>query len=100
MQMSKRKHPGFFLLVLLTLVLVPPLLALAQNEPRQPVPATSQPPQKPQEAEADRPGGPQDAQQGSEQAAPGTGLTAKPLKEFTPTDKIGADSAVSFPVDI
>ena len=26
--------------------------------------------------------------------------TAKPLKQFKPTDKIGADSAVSFPVDI
>ena len=26
--------------------------------------------------------------------------TAKPIKQFKPTDKIGADSAVSFPVDI
>ena len=26
--------------------------------------------------------------------------TAKPVKQFKPTDKIGADSAVSFPVDI
>ena len=26
--------------------------------------------------------------------------TAKPVKQFKPTEKIGADSAVSFPVDI
>ena len=30
--------------------------------------------------------------------APPAGV--KPLKEFTPTDKIAADSAVSFPIDI
>lgn len=31
---------------------------------------------------------------------PASKKTAKPVKQFKPTDKIGADSAVSFPVDI
>jgi hypothetical protein len=34
------------------------------------------------------------------QAKPVKGRPSKPVKEFKPTDKIDADSAVSFPVDI
>jgi hypothetical protein len=34
------------------------------------------------------------------QTPPSSTPTPKPVKQFKPTDKIGADSAVSFPVDI
>jgi len=34
------------------------------------------------------------------QKPPSPPAIVKPLKEFTPTDKIAADSAVSFPIDI
>ena len=37
---------------------------------------------------------------GSDQAPPQPGKVTEPLKEFKPTDRIEADSAVSFPVDI
>lgn len=36
----------------------------------------------------------------AQQAPPGKAAAAEPLKEFTPSDTIQADSAVSFPIDI
>lgn len=100
MQMSNKNNLLLLVIALLMAVSLPPLLAVAQSEPRQPAPATDQPQLEPQEAETDRPEVPQDIQQATEQPGPASGVTATPLKEFKPTDKIGADSAVSFPVDI
>lgn len=99
MQMSKQKHLALFLLVLLVAVFLPPLLAVAQNDPPsepRPAPVTDQTQQAVSEAEAAQPATPQD----SEKTDPTTGTAVRSLKEFKPTDKIGADSAVSFPVDI
>ena len=39
-------------------------------------------------------------QDGGSAASGASGETAKELEEFIPTEKITADSAVSFPVDI
>ena len=99
MQMSKQKHLPLFLLVLLMAVFLPALLAVAQNEPPaepRPAPLTVQTQQAEPEAETDQPATSQD----SKKTDPATGTAARPLKEFKPTEKIGADSAVSFPVDI
>lgn len=99
MQMSKQKRLLLFLFVLLTAVSLPPLLAVAQDDPPnepQPAPETVGAQQVAPESEASQPATLQDP----EKAEPTTETTARSLKEFTPTDKIGADSAVSFPVDI
>jgi hypothetical protein len=99
MQMSKQKHLALFLFVLLGAVFLPSLLAVAQNDPPaepQPAPVTEQTQQTVPEAESGQPATPQ----GSKKVDPTTGTTARSLKEFKPTEKIGADSAVSFPVDI
>jgi hypothetical protein len=99
MQMSKQKHLALFLFVLLVAVFLPPLLALAQNDPPvepQPAPVTDQTQQVVSEAESGQSATPQD----SKKTDPTTGTAARSLKEFKPTEKIGADSAVSFPVDI
>jgi hypothetical protein len=103
MQMSKQKHLALFLFVLLVAVFLPPLLAVAQDDPPaepQPTPITIQTQPAEPEVETERSGIRQPGQQATEQTDPATGTTARTLKEFKPTDKIGADSAVSFPVDI
>jgi cytoskeletal protein RodZ len=41
-----------------------------------------------------------DAEQAAEKTPPASGAAVTPLKEFKPTEKIDADSAVSFPIDI
>ena len=35
-----------------------------------------------------------------QKSADGTGIQARPVKPFKPSETIGADSAVSFPIDI
>jgi hypothetical protein len=103
MQMSKQKHLALFLFVLLVAVFLPPLLAVAQNDPPgepRPATVTVQTQQAEPEVENERSDIRQNGQQATEQTGPATGITTRPLKEFKPTEKIGADSAVSFPVDI
>ena len=99
MQMSKQKHLMLFLFVLLMAVFLPPLLAVAQNDPPsepRPAPVTDQTQPAVAEEEAGQPATPQDLKK----TDPATKTEARSVKEFKPTDKIGADSAVSFPVDI
>ena len=96
MQMSKQKQLLILITALLLMVSLPPLLAMAQD--RQPTEATEQPQQAPQERSAAGSEDPRNTTPPGEQTE--AGAKATPLKEFTPTDKIGADSAVSFPVDI
>jgi len=103
MQMNKQKHLPLFLFVLLVTALLPPLLVVAQDEPPKqprPAPATDQPQQTLPAAETEQSDIRQSGQQATEQTGPATGTAARPLKDFKPTEKIGADSAVSFPVDI
>ncbi len=99
MQMSKQKRLVLFLFGLLVAVFLPALLAVAQNDPPsepQPAPITDQTQQVVSEVESGQPATPQ----GSKKADPTTGTATRSFKEFKPTDKLGADSAVSFPVDI
>ena len=98
MQMNKQKQSLLLSTALLMVVSLPPLLAMAQD--RQPTESTEQPQQAPQERPTAGSEDPLNTTQPTEQTEPGTGARATPLKEFKPTDKIGADSAVSFPVDI
>jgi len=103
MQMNRQKHLLLFLCVLLLAIFLPPLLAVAQTDPPaepRPAPATDQPQQALPEAQTGQPDMQQNGQQATQPTDPGAGTTAGPLREFKPTDKIGADSAVSFPVDI
>ena len=100
MQMSRRIHLGFSLIVFLVVIGLTSLLAVAQEEASQPAPAKDQPKQEAPEAGADGVEDLQNVQQETDKTEAATGVTAMPLKKFEPTDKIGADSAVSFPVDI
>ena len=99
MQMSKQKRVLLLLFVLQIAVFLPPFLAVAQDDPPsepQAAPVTDQEQQAESETQADQSATPQD----TEKTDPATGAATRSLKEFKPTDKIGADSAVSFPVDI
>jgi hypothetical protein len=81
---------------LLGFALLPIDLAGAENEPvsdKPPVPVVTQPPPGAIEVQSDT-----DAN--AAQKPPVIRATAKPVKEFKPSETIGADSAVSFPVDI
>ena len=97
MLMNKRKYHRLFPLLFLTAVSMAVLAQDTETETAEPaVPSTDQPEQvSPEaaepvsatsEAEANTPA--------AEAASPTT------LKDFKPTDKIEADSAVSFPIDI
>ncbi len=99
MQMSKQKHRSLFMFVLLGAVFLPSLLAVAQNDPQadpRPAPVTDQTQQAVSEVDSDQSATLQD----SKETDPASETMARSVKEFKPTDKIGADSAVSFPVDI
>ena len=104
MQMNNQTHKQWLPTLLATVVLIAaallaPLLAGAeQNPPAETAPAaevrqTQQTPPKPG-AETSK------QQQTGQQSPPDTGIPAKTVKPFNPSETIGADSAVSFPVDI
>ena len=87
-------------LVLLTVALLPKVLAGAADQPvndKPPVPVVTQP--QPGTIEA-----PSDTNAAQKPPVTGTAVRpatmAKPVKGFKPSETIGADSAVSFPVDI
>ena len=83
------------MLCLLLAAVAAPVIALdAGNQDAQPSP-TADPAAKPQAPTAE----PADATpQAGEKTPPAD--AAGPIREFIPTEKIEADSAVSFPVDI
>lgn len=104
MQINHQKQPRSFprtglALALLAAVLLPQAVAGTENEPaEEPRPETEVTQSQPasQEAQTDT-GKPRHA---GEQSPPATGNKAKPVKLFKPSETIGADSAVSFPIDI
>ena len=91
-------------LVLLVTGLLPPLLIGAENDP----PADDQVTVKTEEAQAESSNAETNVQQApqttaqppSATAPSSTSPAAKPLKNFKPSEEIGADGAVSFPIDI
>jgi hypothetical protein len=109
MRMNKQKQvrlaPLIWLaLVLLVTGLLPPLLIGAENDP----PADDQTTTTSEEAQAASPDVETSTQQAPQTTAPLPSTTgpattvpvAKPLKNFKPSEEIGADGAVSFPIDI
>ncbi len=98
MQMNKHRPLRSLLLAipalaLLTTALLPVVLAQTQDQP--PAQAPTTPATGPTTTEP--PGTEADSKQ--QPAAPDS-TTSKPLKSFKPTEKIQADSAVAFPIDI
>jgi hypothetical protein len=106
MQMNNQKYLRLALAVLLAAAFMPTVLTGAENEPQpEPQPETPSVPvagQQQDPAQADTGAGDlqQTSGQTSEQPPPVTAATTPPVRNFKPTEKIGADSAVSFPVDI
>lgn len=97
MQMNKLKQLMLIslpLLALLAVAYLPQDLAAQDKEqpvPARPVPASEESRTAPVEPETDN----------QVQPAPAVPARAtKPIKEFKPSETIGADSAVAFPIDI
>jgi len=98
MQMNKhRQHRLLYwalpALALLAAAFLPAVLAQTQNEPpaqTPTAPATTRAPELPPMVETDN----------SQQTADPNSTRSKPLTTFKPTEKIQADSAVAFPIDI
>jgi hypothetical protein len=98
MQMNKQNRRRLTLasfLAVLVLLIAAVSSSAAENEPpkQQPEPAA----QKPAETSAETTIDPAKTPQ-SGQPAPAAVVT--PIKQFEPSEKIGADSAVAFPIDI
>ena len=104
MQMSNQSHSRrvlpvrIALIIFVTALLVPVLPAAEQNPPVKTSPAeeVSQPQPAPSELETEA----SSRQQADQQSPDKTATPRKPLKPFNPSETIGADSAVSFPIDI
>ena len=109
MRMNKQKQSRlvpliWLVLVLLVTGLLPPLLIGAENDP----PGDDQTTATTEEEKAALPDvetktqqTPQTPTQAPSATGPSTTAPApKPLKNFKPSEEIGADSAVSFPIDI
>ena len=98
MPMNKLTYHRLIPLLLMAVVAMPVLVAGAENQASVPNQAArseeaAQPP--PAAGEVDP-----DTQKAAEEPPPVSGAAARPVKEFKPTEKIQADSAVSFPIDI
>jgi len=97
MQMNKHNRLVLIslpILVLLASLILPPVLAGAENEPPQEAvhaaPATEDVQQTLPDQEIAK----------NKQAEAASKTAARPIKEFKPSETIGADSAVAFPIDI
>jgi hypothetical protein len=97
MQMNKLKQLMLIslpMLILLAVSYLPQDLAAQDNEqpvPANPVPVTEEPRQTPAEPETDS---------GEKPTPTAPARATKPIKNFKPSETIGADSAVAFPIDI
>lgn len=99
MPINRQKYPRLILLSLLTAVSIPVMVAGTENQASATTQAgavTEEPAPTTQEAEEVG----TDPQQAEEKTPPVSGAAVKPVKPFKPTEKIEADSAVSFPIDI
>ena len=104
MQMNKQNRRRLMLalsaaLVLLITAVSPLAMLAAENEPptkQQPEPTV----QKPAETSAETTIDPAKTPQTGQPAPTASGTAVTPIKHFEPSEKIGADSAVAFPIDI
>jgi len=99
MLMNKQKYHRLILLLLLAAFSMPVLTAVTENPASEPT-GTETPSEEPAPTAAQTGDVDQDTQQGEQTSPPVNTSPAKPIKPFNPTEKIQADSAVSFPIDI
>jgi hypothetical protein len=99
MLMNKQKYHRLILLLLLAAFSMPVLTAVTENPASEPT-GTETPSEEPAPTAAQTGDVDQDTQQGEQISPPVNTPLAKPVKPFIPTEKIQADSAVSFPIDI
>ncbi len=96
MPMNKLKYHRMIPLLLLVAVSMAVLAAGADNPAAEPTPAVS-PSENPEQTS---PQADDVVPETLETVEKTPAATPRPIKEFKPTDKIEADSAVSFPIDI
>lgn len=97
MLMNKRKYQRLFPLLLLAAVSMAVLAVGAEQETTKPgTPSTDQPEERSTEAAEAVSESPQPV----EQTPSADAASPRVIREFKPTEKIEADSAVSFPIDI
>lgn len=103
MQMNKQNQRLLMLASLVALVLAilavsPFAVVAAENEPPKKQPESTV--QKPAETSVETTTDPAKTPQTGQPAPAAAGTAVKPIKQFEPSEKIGADSAVAFPIDI
>ena len=99
MLMNKQNYHRLILLLLMAVFSMPVLTAVTENPASEPTRAeeSSEEPV----TTAVEPGDVEEGKQQAEDKTPPVNTPpAKPIKPFNPTEKIQADSAVSFPIDI
>lgn len=84
---------------LLLAAIAVPLVALGAGDQTTPAAPVAKPSEQPQ-ASAQTAGPADETPQTEANTPPANAATPRPIKEFIPTEKIQADSAVSFPIDI
>ena len=99
MLMNKQNYHRLILLLLMAVFSTPVFTAVTENPTSESTPAET-PSEEPAATAAQTGDVDQDAQQAEENTPPVNTPPAKPVKPFNPTEKIQADSAVSFPIDI
>ena len=99
MLMNKQKYHRLILLLLLAAFSMPVLTAVTENPASESTPAET-PSEEPAATATQAGDVDQETQQGEQTSPPVNTPPAKPIKPFIPTEKIQADSAVSFPIDI
>jgi len=96
MRMSKVLRRDILILALIIVVLLPPVLGWTQTDNNE----QDKPPASKISTGSDQEETQKLDQSKETSPVPPPGKGGKPLKEFKPTEKIAADSAVSFPIDI
>jgi len=99
MQMNKLKHHRVIPLLLLVAVSMAVLAAGTDNQATEPTPAVT-PSENPEQTSPQAGDVDPETPEAGEKAPAASAAAPRPIKEFKPTDKIEADSAVSFPIDI
>ena len=99
MLINKQKYHRLILLLLMAAFSMPVLTAVTENPASEPTQAETSP-EEPAPTAAQTGDVDQDRQKGEQISPPVNTPPAKPIKPFNPTEKIQADSAVSFPIDI
>lgn len=90
---------NYLTVCLLLAALATPQLATEAADQTTPAAPVAKPVDKPQvPAQTAEPA--DETPQSEENTLPANAATTRPIKEFVPTEKIQADSAVSFPIDI